>query len=206
MPSFDRRIDLLILSHPHLDHLFAFPEILRRYRVNGVVLTGVTTGLARYKEMLTLMAEKHIRAVAADPEHDIDFGDGLTLDIAWPPPTLWNKPFDGTLNDTSVVVRVNYHDQCVLFTGDMEEKEEREFLATKPDIRCDILKVGHHGGNTSTSTGLLLAVQPKRAVISVGAVNSYGHPHPVVLNRLRHFGIPYQTTMSGSVTIRLGQP
>jgi competence protein ComEC len=193
MPFFDRSIDLLVLSHPHMDHIASFPEILRRYQVSSVLMTGVAYKMGKYEEFLELLTREGATVVLADPARDIDMGDGVRLDVLWPPPGLLGKTAK-ELNDTSVAFKLTWNGKTALFTGDMEAAAEKALLASKQDLHADILKVGHHGSETSSGTGLLLAVAPKLAVISCGRNNKYGHPDPEVLERLRHFGIPYRIT------------
>lgn len=202
MPLWDRRIDLLILSHPHLDHLESFPELLRRYRIDAVLISGVHAPSSRYRELLELITEEKATVHIADPSTDIDMGDGLILDVVWPPPIYVGKEFEGDLNDTSVVVRMIYGADSVLFTGDAELHEEGEILSSGADIDADILKAGHHGSRTSSSTGFLLEVTPDFAIISAGRDNSYGHPHPEILRRFDLLDIPvHVTSQSGSLEL-----
>jgi competence protein ComEC len=199
---FDRSIDLLVMSHPQLDHMASFPEILRRYRVGAVLMTGVWADLPQYSEFLELIRSTKTHVILADPSHDMDLGDGTVLDVVWPPPGLAGKALSN-LNNTSVILRVLEHGHSVaLFTGDIEADGETALLKTGVDLRADILKVGHHGSKTSTSTGFLLAVHPEIAAISVGADNSFGHPSPSVIDRLTHFGIQIRRTdLEGDVEI-----
>ncbi len=192
IPFFDRTIDLLVLSHPHLDHLFAFPEILRRYHVERILMTGEQASLPRYQEFLGLIKEQRIPILLADPTKDIDFGDGVTLDIVWPKPNLFGSTSDG--NNTSVMLRILAASGSILFTGDAEEPEERSALASGADLAATILKVGHHGSKTSSGTGFLLAVNPSLGVISAGKKNQFGHPHKIILDRMKTFGIPVRMT------------
>lgn len=202
MPFFDRSIDLLVLSHPQLDHMRAFPEILRRYAVRGVLMTGVLYDLPQYEEFLALLKEKRTPLIIADPGKDLAMGDGLTLDILWPPPALFGKAMK-EVNNSSIALRALFGPHTVLFTGDMEESEEWEILASGADVRADVIKVPHHGSRTSSSTGFLLEVQPSLAVISVGRDNRYGHPHKDVLARYASLGIPVRTTaQEGRITLR----
>ena len=126
MPFFDRTIDVLVLSHPNLDHLFAFPELLERYHVKHVLITGVAFPEAQYEHFLSLLAAQKIPVIQADPHKDIIYSDGLMLDVVWPPPDLLGKTVSYDVNNTSVVLRVLYGKQGVLFTGDMEEPEEEQ--------------------------------------------------------------------------------
>ncbi len=193
IPFFDRSIDLLVMTHPQMDHMASFPEILRRYDVEAVLMTGVAYDLPRYGEFLELLEKEDARVLIADPKQDIEFADGTRLDILWPPPGLVGKSVK-EVNDTAIVFRLESRGKTVLFTGDIELPAEKALLETKQNLKADVLKVAHHGSKTSTATGFLLAVDPDLAVISVGLVNHYGHPHPVVMERLRHFGVPVRTT------------
>lgn len=202
MPFLDRSINLLILTHPQLDHIRAFPEVLQRYSVGSVLLTGVVADLPQYEEFLHLLKEQQIPLILANPAQDIDLGDGLLLDVVWPPPTLFGQEWKGGLNDTSIVLRALFHDHAILFTGDIERRAEEEILATGAGVRADVLKVPHHGSRTSSSTGFLLAVAPDVAVISAGQDNPYGHPHREVMERYHSFGIPVRVTAEeGTVTM-----
>lgn len=201
MPFFDRRIDLLVLSHPHLDHLQSFPELLRRYDVSTVLLTGVDYAGPRYEEFLTLLADEGARIVVADPKADLTVGP-FAVDVLWPPPDYFGVPMKD-VNDNSTTLRVSVADgKSVLFTGDMETRQEREMLQAGVDVAADILKVAHHGSRTSSSTGFLLAVKPSLAIASVAKENSYGLPDEDVLARYAALDIPLRLT-SEEGTIRI---
>lgn len=205
MSFFDRSIDLLVLSHPELDHISSFPEILRRYSVGGVLMSGVQAELPLYTDFLTLLKEKKIPIYIADPAKDIDLDDGTVLDVLWPPPIYFGQKYDGKgLNNTSVSVRAMENGEPVaLFSGDAEEVAENGILETGADLHAPLLKAGHHGSKTSSSTGFLLAVAPREVAISAGKNNSYGHPHKVVTDRYKALGIPYGlTARDGTLTFR----
>ncbi len=201
MPFFDRSIDLLVLTHPHLDHIASFPEILRRYQVSSVLMTGIAYKMGRYEEFLSLLKDEGATVILADPARDIDMGDGVHLDVLWPPPGFLGKTAK-ELNDTSVAFKLTWNGNSALFTGDIEAPAEKALLASKQDLRADLLKVGHHGSDTSSGTGFLLAVSPHLAVISCGRNNTYDHPDPAILDRLTHFHIPYRiTARDGTVSL-----
>lgn len=203
MSFFDRTIDLLVLSHPDLDHIASFPEITERYRIGAILLSGIDTQQPQYQKLLTRIAEKNIPVIIADPKQDIVFEDGLTLDVVWPDHA--SRAQLKKVNDTSVVIRVLYKEGSMLLTGDIEEKAEDGILKTGADIRSNILKVAHHGSKTSTSTGFLLAVNPDLAVISVGGDNQFGHPHWGVMKRLEKVGIEVlRTDEMGEIHLVLG--
>ena len=202
MPYFDREIELLVLSHPNLDHLAALPEILRRYRIDRVLITAVPYDMGRYQAMLSEIAQQGIPVTIAKQGATIAMDDGFTLSVLWPPTELLGKSVKlSKLNDTSIVLRAGFSGHSILFTGDMEEPVERALVKSGIDLHADILKVPHHGSHTSSGTGFLLAVHPSLAVISVGEGNSYGHPHREIMERYRALGIPVRLTKSGTVSI-----
>lgn len=191
---FDRTIDMVVLTHPHLDHLAALPELLRRYDVGAILLSGMRADLGRYQEFLSLAEAEGATILLPDATKDIALGDGLTLDIIWPDSSLFGQETEHDPNDLSVVIRAMYGEDSVLLTGDIEAYAEAAILASGRDIDSDILKVAHHGSITSSATGFLLAASPERAVISAGRDNSFGHPNPEILDRFTHFGIPVHVT------------
>ena len=113
-----------------------------------------------------------------------------------------SESYDDT-NNYSVVVKITYGSNSFLFTGDAEELSENEMLDSCYDeLSADVLKVGHHGSNTSSSDAFMQAVNPEYAVISCGAGNSYDHPHSETITKLKNMGIEYyRTDINGTVTI-----
>ena len=147
MPMLDRSIDLLIFTHGDKDHVAAFPAILERYEVGAVLKTadvGNNDPARRAEELIT---QRFVSILRPDPRRDIDLGDGVTLDIVWPPADF--APDPDALNNGSIVVRVLYGDHAILFTGDIEEDAEAAILASGADIAADVLKIPHHGSKTS---------------------------------------------------------
>ena len=201
LPFFQRHIDLLMLSHPNMDHLLSFPEILKRYSVGMIVVSGVQNSPVRYNELLARARDQHIPILIVSAGHIIRLGDGAVLRILWPPAKM-PTGFPKNDNDTSVVAMLEYAGHRALFTGDEERPVEETLVRAHADLRADILKVAHHGSRTSSATGFLLAVHPSLAIISVGAHNSYGHPRQEVVDRLRKFGATVKRTdQDGTVEV-----
>lgn len=193
LPFFDRTIDLLVITHPNTDHLFALPFLLQHYPVRAALLPPTPSPLPLYQEILGILMYRGVPILSPHPDTDIHLHDGIVMDTLWPPPSLQNEWLHDP-NNISVVLRVMHRGQSVLLTGDIEERAEMAILASGADLGTTILKVAHHGSKTSTSTGFLLASSPQAAVISVGRNNIYKHPHSSIVSRLRHFGIPVTTT------------
>lgn len=195
LPISDQRIDMIVLTHPHRDHLVALPAIVRHGDVRTVLLSGPSYDSGDYAAFLSELQHTDVQVIASDPATAIEVGNGITLEVLWPSKDTFGQPWDGDVNDASVVLALRQGGRCLaLLTGDLEEIGEEGILHSGADIACDLLKVGHHGGNTSTSVPWLLAVRPAVAAISSGEENSYGHPHPDVLARLQQAGIPVRRT------------
>ena len=192
LPLFSRRIDLLILSHPDLDHIGGAAELLRRYDVGRVLLNGAVRQSPAYAEVLREIGDRSVPVMLPDPTHDIDMGDGVVLDIVWPRQAAYREGLDG--NDESVTVRVLCRGDAALLPGDIEERAERAMLRSGADIRSGILVAAHHGSKTSSSTGFLLAADPSVVAISAGKENPFGHPHAVTLRRYDALGITHRLT------------
>ncbi len=195
LPLLRRRLDLIVLSHPHLDHLGAFPDVLDRYKVGAALLSGIQYPGSTYIQMLKQLQEHRVRVIVPDPAKDIDLGDGAVLDVLYPKPGLFGKKgSDDDVNNTSAAMRILYKDQSILLTGDMEIPEENAILSMGADVSATVLKVAHHGSRTSSSTGWLLASHPDVAVISAGRNNKFKHPNTDVVERLKQFGMDIRLT------------
>jgi competence protein ComEC len=194
MPFFDRTIEMIVLTHPDSDHITALPEVLKRYDVDRVLMTGAQHSSGAYDKLRSMIRDRSIPVLHPNPSKDIVMGDGVVLDVVWP-----SNSYSGSSNNQSIVLRALYKDHAMLLTGDIEEKAEKMILATGADIRSDIIKIPHHGSRTSSSTGFLLAVDPDLGLISAGRDNRYGHPHAEVSDRYKHFGIPTKTTADEEV-------
>jgi competence protein ComEC len=208
IPAWDRRIDIVVLTHPHEDHVAGLALLLERYSVGTVVESGMVgrgPGDAAYRRVLAEQGRQTITVAAGDTLSL----DGIPLDVDWPlPGTVPLRASDDgkQVNDESVVLQLHYGSRTMLFTGDMEEEIDPQLLARGLADRLhapiDVLKVAHHGSATATTNALLDALQPHIALISVGAKNNYGHPAPSTLERLSDHGAEiYRTDLEGSIEI-----
>ena len=208
IPSWDRRIDVVVLTNPHEDHVGGLALLLERYRVGRVLETGMIgrgPGDAAYRREL-VREQRTSTIVAAGDQLTLD---GARLDVDWPPPDSVPPlaPDDGKkVNDTSIVLELHYGRRTMLFTGDAEEEVDPQLLArglaANVGGHVDVLKVAHHGSRTATTNALLDAIQPRIAIISVGVGNSYGHPAPATIQRLESHGAAvYRTDLDGSVEV-----
>ncbi len=190
-------IDMELLTHPHADHIGGTAVLLEQFPTDQLLDNGQQTDSPLALRTLKDAHSRHVRYVAARRGQTLDFQDGVTARILAPT----EAETDGTANNASVVVRLEYGRTVFLFTGDAEADEEADILTSGQPLTCDVLKVGHHGSHTSTTPAFLSATHPRIAVISVGKRNHFGHPNPDVMERLREEGAKvYRTDLDGAVT------
>lgn len=182
LPLFDRHLNLLILSHPHADHLTGLLEVLRRYQVEAVIDNGGSSS-ATYKEWLDTLQQKKIEPLKAYRGDRFRYGD-LLFEVFWPPSPDWVAQAKNP-NDYSLVVLVSYQKFSCLLPGDIDVSVEAQIF---PERTVEILKSPHHGSASSLSPGFLDMLQPHLLVISVGR-NSYGQPAESILKMVNSQGI-----------------
>ena len=199
MPFYDRSIDLLVLTHPQEDHMFGLVEVLKRYRVDKVLMTGVNYPTGTYKEFKRVIEEKKIPVIIVRAGQKINLGGDGVIDILYPNENLSSVDFPGDVNDSSVAALLRFGEKKFLTMGDAGIKEELDIINSgQADI--DVLKVSHHGSRFSTSVLFLEKTTPGIALISAGARNSYGHPHGDTLERLGNIPV-YRTDTQGRIAV-----
>ena len=187
LPFWNRTLDLVILTHPHADHVTGLISVLKRYHVGMVLESGVNYATPEYDEWRLLEKEKNVPVVIAHRGQVVHLSSKTQLNIL--------TPFDSfigaspkNVHDAMVVAKLRDGSATALLTGDAEKPLEYQLLFAGDNLASDVLKVGHHGSKTSTTEDFLQAVSPKIAVISVGRKNRYGHPAPEVVDRIAAFG------------------
>lgn len=202
MPFYARNIDLMILTHPHHDHVGGLVEVLDRYNVDRVLYSGALHTAPSYLEWLQYIDEKNIPLQLIDEPRVLDFGDGVSLHILYPMRSFLHERVS-ELNNTSIVAKLVFGETSVLLTGDAEYVVERDLLDAGVDVRADVLKLGHHGSDTSTTPAFFDAVNPGYVVASVGDRNRYGHPSASILSRLTDRGVRvFRTDRDGTVVFK----
>lgn len=186
-------LDYVVSTHPHEDHVGGLPGVLAVFPVAQVYSPTTTYTSKCFDDFMRYVDQQGLRAECPEPGTELLLG---TCRITFLGPVT---SYAG-INDTSLVLRADFGDTAFLFTGDMEKTAEAGLLDSGADLKADVLKVGHHGSSTSTSTDFLQQVAPEYAVISCGRGNEYGHPHREVLSRLQNANVTiYRTDMSGTV-------
>jgi competence protein ComEC len=201
MPFWDRTIDLLVLTHPHQDHLAGLVEVLRRYRVGRVLFPSVNSSSPLFEEWLRTVDEKGVESTFARAGQRIDIADGLVMEVL-NPPLIFLTDGEADVDNNGVVLRLAYGEVSFLLTADIQREAEWELTRERAHLASTVLKVAHHGSTTSTTPGFLSVVSPALAVISVGVDNSFGLPDGDVISRLEEkvgAGNLYRTDIQGTI-------
>jgi len=187
MSFWDRNIDLLVLTHPEHDHIAGLIEVLKTYEVKNILWTGVLKDTKEFEEWIKLIKDEKADITIAQAGQRIIIPN-IFFEILHPFENLAGQDIKNT-NNTSIIIRLVFNDNCFLFTGDASKSIERKVIDKGLNLDCNVLKVGHHGSKSSTSKELMESVIPELAVISLGKDNKYGHPHAQVLDILNDYGI-----------------
>jgi competence protein ComEC len=195
LPFWDRTVDLVILTHADADHLNGLIPFLQRYHVPTVLDAVHGNGRNEWAWADAVKAAGSNRTLAER---------GMRLKVGDTQLTVFHPAAgcsgEGTDNNNSVVVRLDYEETSFLLTGDAEHPAESEMLLGGLDLEVDVLKVGHHGSEAASSPDFIAAIRPSLAIISVGAENDYGHPREEVLERLSNVPI-LRTDLNGRVEV-----
>jgi competence protein ComEC len=192
---------LFVLTHPHADHIGGAASVIRALKPAAVRDAAFVEGSVGYRDLLRTASEVGTTWKRVQPGERIDV-DGVELEFL-APDSAWTVALDDP-NAASTVVRARYGAVRILLTGDAEAEEEGWLLRANPlALRAEVLKVGHHGSRTSSTEAFVDAVNPRLALVSVGAANTYGHPSPEVMQRLTAAGATVlRTDQLGTVVLR----
>ncbi|ERM92882.1 ComEC/Rec2 family competence protein [Caldanaerobacter subterraneus] len=190
-----RKIDVLVGTHPHTDHIGGLPEVIQNFDISKFYMPKVTTTTSAFENVLKAAKAKKLPIYVAKAGVTLYLGTEIEAKMLAP-----NSSYYEDLNNYSAVIKITYGDTAFLFTGDAEKESEREMLNENYNLKADVLKVGHHGSSSSSSWSFLKEVRPKYAVISCGKNNEYGHPHRETLEKLSELGITvYRTDECGTI-------
>lgn len=203
MPFYDRTIDLVVVTHPDADHLAGLVEVLKKYKVGGILETGMPCETVLCAEWARIKSKEDPMVNYGNLGEEVVVEDGVRL-LVLNPFFERDDQKGAARNNGALVLKLLYGPQSVLLTADIEAQIENKLRVSGVDLRADFLKIAHHGSKTSTTGDFLKAVDPRVAFIEVGKNNRYGHPTLEVLNRLESFKIPYyRTDIDGTVELVL---
>lgn len=189
------KLDYVIGTHPHEDHIGGLDYIINNFEIGKIYLPkNAKSNTKTYTDVLKAISNKGLKAVNPVPLTSFKLG-AASCTILAP-----NSSSYKDLNNYSVVVKVKFGENSFLFEGDAESISEMEMVKKGYDLKADVLKVGHHGSNSSTCAKFLSKVQPEYAVISVGKNNDYKHPQKGTMDRLKNSNVTiYRTDECGTI-------
>ena len=201
MSPFDKSIDAFVITNPDADHIGGLADILKNYKVGMVFESGALTDSKTYQSIREEMKRQNIPDILAKRGMRLDVGGGAYIDILFPDRDV----SEWATNDGSVVARLTYGNTSIMLTGDAPTKTEKIILGenSATQLKSTILKVGHHGSRTSSSSAFVKAVSPEEAFVSVGKDNKYGHPHQETLDTLAQIGAKiFRTDLVGTIIMK----
>ena len=200
--SIPKKIDVVILTHPHADHVTGLIEVLKRYSVGLVVINGVYLKTDNYNQFVSAAKNNGARVLIAEVSEAIHFSKDLEFDIIAAPGSDSGVTNDNSANETSIVGKLIYKDFSMMFMGDAPATIENKILAYGDGLKSDIIKVGHHGSKYSSFINFLSAVAPKAGIIEVAEKNIYNLPSPAALSRFAFLGINvFETGERGDIRV-----
>jgi len=216
------RLDLLILTHPHDDHIGGLIAVLKDFPVKNAMDSGENDSSLIYKRFRALIEKKKISYAPAYAGQEIDLDPALKIEVLWPPQgglsggvklsrhaamkNPWEsivvRALSGDMNQNSLILRLTYDQISFLLMGDADTVVEKSLVSSGDNLSCQILKVGHHGGTSASSPDFLKKVRPAVSIISVGEGNYYGYPTKRTLSNLQAVGSSvYRTDICGDIII-----
>jgi beta-lactamase superfamily II metal-dependent hydrolase len=193
-----RKIDLLVATHPHADHIGGMQDVLAHFEVRKVLDSGLPSSSTLYEKFLLTIDRKQIPYIVAERSQTLDIDPALTILVLSPP----KERTGDDLNANSIVLRVSYGTVNLLYTGDATIPSEEALVKSGYPLDSQVLKVGHHGSSGASSAAFLQRVSPQVAVLSLGKGNDYGHPHRETLERLNAAGpMVFRTDTDGTIRV-----
>ncbi|MGN0537343.1 MAG: ComEC/Rec2 family competence protein [Acutalibacteraceae bacterium] len=187
-------IDYVVATHPHTDHIGGMAAVIEHFDIGAIYMPNAETSTKTFENLLETIVDKGLKIKTAKAGVSVLDTDDLDIDILAPVQDSYKN-----LNNYSAVIKVTYKDTTFLYMGDAETDVEEEITA---DVSADVIKVGHHGSDTSSSQNFVERVSPKYAIMEVGAGNSYGHPKSEIVERWENKGATvYRTDLNGNIII-----
>ena len=183
----------IIGTHPHEDHIGGMDDIIRNFDVEHIYMPDVQTDYKTYTEIVDLVKSKNMTIEVPEIDSTFTMNDSMFN-------VLWISNSEEEINDDSIVLKLNYKNTSFIFTGDATKNVELKIL--DKDLKCDVLKLGHHGSSDASSAQFLEKTKPQYGIISVGKNNEYGHPHDITLKKLNYLNTKiYRTDLDGTIVL-----
>ncbi len=190
------KLDYVVATHPDADHIGGLIDVVENFKIGEFIDSGKTHTSATYEQLMTALVNYQV------PYSVAKIGDVIALDGKLKTQVLSVNAAAADNNDASIVLKVTYNKVSFLLTGDAGSEIEKLFAA-KYDVKSTILKAGHHGSSTSSSSEFLQKVQPAAVILSYGKDNDYGHPHKEVLVNIKQIGAKaYSTAEEGTIIVQ----
>ncbi len=194
------RVDFILATHADADHIDGLNDVVRNFRVAAALVARAPAADIEFARFAQTANDEGLPIYLVRRGDTLQLGEVL-IDVIWPPRVAVNSDASSG-NDNSIVLRLRFGQKTFLLTGDIEARAESNLLVAHEDLRCDVLKVAHHGSKTSSTAAFVGATRPALAIISVGESSPFGHPHAEVLERWRTAGAQTLTTgQSGTITV-----
>lgn len=203
MKFYDYDLDLIILTHPDSDHLNGFIDLIKKYKIKKVALTGIESNSSEYEIWQEELKKNNIPIYLVKKDTEILIGDEIRLKILYPFNYLINQKESKDSNKNSLVMKLSYKDIDFLLPGDAEEEIEEQLLKNQINLEAEFFKIPHHGSRNGLGNKkeILKLINPQLAIISVGK-NQYGHPHSEIINLLKENKVNYlRTDEKGTIEI-----
>ena len=188
------KLDYVIGTHPHADHIGGLAQVINNFSIGNIYMPKAVSTSKTYENLLSTIANKGLSVTTAKAGVNIINQNDLKIDIIAP-----NSSSYSNLNNYSAVIKITYGSKKFLFMGDAETKSESEILT---DVSADVIKIGHHGSDTSSSQNFINRVKPIYAIVMVGSGNKYDHPYIDILNKWENSGAKiYRTDINGNIVV-----
>lgn len=189
-------LEAIISTHPDADHSGGLDIVLQNFKVKSVYAPKVNHDTQTFLDFVAEVKNQKLKIKPIKSGLKLPFD---SVDTVFVSPV---EEYGSNLNDWSAVLKLSFKDTSFLFTGDATIKSEKDMINSKQDLTADVLKLGHHGSDTSSSNAFLKAVNPKYAIISVGKKNRYGHPKKSVIEQINKLKIDiYRTDKNGTIVV-----
>lgn len=192
------KLDYVIATHPHEDHIGNMDTLIKKYPIETFLAPKVTANTKSFEDMIEALIDKNLKIIPLKAGNtSIDLGPNTKVTVFSP-----NKDTYTNENNYSPIIKIQFYNTSFLLTGDAESIAENEVLSQNFNIESDVIKIGHHGSNTSTSDEFFKSVNPSIAVISCGKYNQYNHPSAETKQLLKKYNTKtYRTDLDGTIVL-----